>query len=159
MDQRRLRALYLLAGLGLVISVFIPTGEIETPWPPYTLQAWAWMEPFTWPLLFLGFMLIAATWRMPMRPRIPVAAFLLGATSILLFLVTLAVGRRAVYDLWFPEKLGPAGLLDYHIELLAIHFSVMLAMAFGGLFAQARDWWKARAGTPPLVSPAPTGPK
>ena len=144
MEPRTKRALHFLAGTGLIISAFIPTGRIETPWPPYTLQAWAWMEPFVWPFFVLGLLFIGAARWESVRRKIPAAAVLLGVISIILFLGTLVEGCKALYDLWFPDQLGPAGMLEFHLWILAVHFSVMLALAFGGLVAIARRWHVAQ---------------
>ena len=143
MNPRRLKALLLLAGTGLVISAFLPTGTVESPWPPYTLQAWAWMEPFVWPLVLMGIVLICGALLENVRPLISPAAVLFGAASIILFLGTLVAGRKALYDLWFPDQLGPANMLEFHLWILAVHFSAMLAAAFGGLYAYARRWQMA----------------
>jgi len=140
MEPRTQKALYLLAGAGLLVSAFLPIGDIETPWPPFTLHAWAWMEPFVWPLILVGAIIVAGALLENVRPVIPAAAFLLGSLSVALFLGTIIAGRKALYDQWFPGQIGPANMLEFHFWILAIHFGAMLAAAFGGLYAYARRW-------------------
>ena len=140
MEPKTSHALQFGAGAGLVVLGILPIGEIETPWPPYTLQAWAWMEPFVWPFFVMGGILIAGALLENVRPHISAAAVLLGGLSTILFLGTLVAGRKALYDLWFPDQLGPAGMLEFHFWLLAVHFSVMLAMLFGGMADMGRRW-------------------
>jgi len=140
MDERRLRALLILAGAGLVVSALVPIGTVETPWPPYTLTAWAWMEPFVWPLLLMGVVLICGALLENVRPLIAPSAVIFASASVLLFLGTIVAGRKALYEMWFPDQLGPANLLEYHLWVLAIHFSAMLAVGFGGLYEYARRW-------------------
>jgi hypothetical protein len=140
MEPRTLRALIFMAGVGIVALGLSPIGDIETPWPPYTLQAWAWMEPFVWPFFVIGSIFIAGALLENVRPHIPASAVLLGGISTVLFLGTLVAGRKALYDLWFPDQLGPAGMLEFHFWLLAVHFSVMLLIMFGGMAEVGRRW-------------------
>jgi hypothetical protein len=140
MDERRLKALLLAAGAGLVVSGLVPIGTIETSWPPYTLWAWAFMEPFVWPLVLMGVVLICGALLENIRPLVVPSAILLGGASILLFLGTIIAGRKALYDLWFPDQLGPASMLEFHLWPLAIHFSAMLATTLAGLYEHARRW-------------------
>jgi hypothetical protein len=140
MEPKTSRALQMLAGTGLILSGFIPIGQIETPWPPYTIQAWAWMEPFIWSFFVMGGILIAGALLENVRPAVSASAVLLGAISIILFFGTLVAGRKALYDMWFPGQLGPADMLEFHFWLLAIHFSAMLALLFGGMAEVGRRW-------------------
>jgi len=68
------------------------------------------------------------------------AGMLLGGMSIMLFLITQLAGRKAVYGEWFPDQLGPANLLEFHLLLLILHFAVAVALAFSGLVLLARRW-------------------
>ena len=147
MSPRTRRWLPLAAGIGLMALFFLPTGEIETPWPPYTLKAWAYMEPMVWPFLPMGLLLAAAPWSSgAYRRRLPMAGMLLGGTSIMLFLITQLAGRKAIYGEWFPDQLGPANLLEFHLLLLILHFAVAIALAFSGLVLLARRWQRDHLG-------------
>jgi hypothetical protein len=153
------RALHLLAGTGLVISVLLPTGDIETPWPPYTLNTYAWMEPFVWPFVVLGILFFGAALSISVRRNIAWASFLLGVTSASIFLMTLVVGRKPIYDLWFPDGLGPYGMLQFELEWLVIQYAIMLASVSAGLAGIARNYRKEQAGTPLPESPLSQVPK
>jgi prepilin signal peptidase PulO-like enzyme (type II secretory pathway) len=98
------------------------------------------MEPFVWPFFVMGSILIAGALLENVRPFVSGAAVLLGAISMILFLGTLVAGRKALYELWFPDQLGPAGMLEFHFWLLAVHFAAMLAMLFGGMAEVGRRW-------------------
>ena len=152
MEPRALRALIFMAGVGIVALGLVPIGDIETPWPPYTLQAWAWMEPFVWPLFIIGSVFIAGALLENVRPHIAASAAWLGGISAVLFIGTLLAGRKALYDLWFPDQLGPAGLLQFELQWLVIQYSIMLTALFGGLAGIAWNFWKGHAAAP---SPGP----
>ena len=154
MQPRTARALCLLAGLGLIISFLLPTGDIETPWPPYTLQTYAWMEPFIWPFLVLGILFIGAALWDSIRRNIAWASLLLGGTSILIFLITLVVGRKPIYNLWFPDGLGPPELLQFELDWLVIHFAIMLSAVSGGLAGIAWNYRKEQGSETLPETPA-----
>jgi hypothetical protein len=156
MKPRSLSWLYLLAGLGLMLSAFLPTGLIETPWPPYHDHPWAWMEPCVWPFILMGLMLMGAGAWESVRPKAPSAAIILGTASILLFLYTLFVGRRTIYGPWFPDQLGPPDLLVFDLWVLLAHYAVMLALLPAGLVALGRAWRRAHpAAVAPPAAPRP----
>ena len=58
-------------------------------------------------------------------------------------LLHIIAGRKALYDLWFPDQLGPANMLEFHLWVLAVHFSAMLAIGLVGLYEYARRWQTA----------------
>ncbi len=125
---------WILAGIALVLSCMLPSGEIVAS-PLEIFRPPMWMAPLAWPLIALGLFLFAAGFSEGLRRRSAVVVLAGASASILLEMVMSAYpGNIAIYSYWFGTDLGKRVLVDFELNVMAFVFVPMdIVMIIGSL--------------------------